>query len=124
MGLASVPVPVVATVGAPTGAVAWVAAAVCVVATAVAGLRWLRVAQREHYLPGSATRFARRWWTVRWANAGLAALGVAGVLAVWWVPAAALLAAVAAGVGPVGLGVRGRTAPLAWTRRLRTLAAT
>ncbi|HUR78753.1 MAG TPA: Mur ligase family protein [Acidimicrobiales bacterium] len=27
-------------------------------------MRWLRVAQREHYLAGSVTRFARRWWRV------------------------------------------------------------
>lgn len=124
MTLPAVPVPVPASVGASAGAAAWAAMALCVAATAVAGLRWLRVAQREHYLPGSATRFARRWWVVRWANAALAALGVAGVLAAWWLPTAAVLAAAAVAAGPVGLGVRGRTAPLAWTRRLRTLAAT
>ena len=26
-------------------------------------LRWWRVAQREHYLAGSVTTFAWRWWT-------------------------------------------------------------
>ncbi len=119
----SEPPTVSAAVSAAVGVGAWVATAACVAATAVAGLRWLRVAQREHYLPGSVVRFARRWWAVRWANAALAAVGVAGVLAAWWVPVAAVLAAVAVAVGPVGLGVRGRTAPLAWTRRLRTLAA-
>ena len=31
-------------------------------AVAVADRRWLLVAQREHYLAGSATRFALRWW--------------------------------------------------------------
>jgi UDP-N-acetylmuramoyl-tripeptide--D-alanyl-D-alanine ligase len=50
-------------------------------------LRWLRVAQREHYLPWSVTRFALRW---RWLA--------------------------------IGLGVRGRTSKLSWTRRLRVLA--
>ena len=39
-----------------------VALVACAVATALAGLRWLRVAQREHYLVGSCTRFAIRWW--------------------------------------------------------------
>ena len=38
--------------------------AACVLACVPAGLRWLRVAQREHYLPGSASRFAVRWWRV------------------------------------------------------------
>jgi UDP-N-acetylmuramoyl-tripeptide--D-alanyl-D-alanine ligase len=123
---AALPVPLLpaASFDASAGAAAWVAMALCVAATGVAGVRWLRVAQREHYLPGSATRFARRWWVVRWANAALGALGVAGVLAAWWVPAAAVLAGAAAAAGPVGLGVRGRTSPLAWTRRLRTLAVT
>ncbi|HEY5024905.1 MAG TPA: UDP-N-acetylmuramoyl-tripeptide--D-alanyl-D-alanine ligase, partial [Acidimicrobiales bacterium] len=37
-------------------------------------------------------------------------------------PAFAFATAVVVGAGPVGLSWRGRTAPLAWTRRLRTLA--
>jgi UDP-N-acetylmuramoyl-tripeptide--D-alanyl-D-alanine ligase len=86
-------------------------------------LRWLRVAQREHYLPGAVTRFAVRWWTSSWATLGLAALGVAaavGSIAVW--PLAAVTGVVGV-VGPLGLSVRGRTAALSWTRRLRTLGS-
>lgn len=64
-----------------------VVAAVLVVVAMVDALRWLRVAQREHYLAGSVTRFALRW---KWVA--------------------------------IGLGVRGRTSKLAWTRRLRVLA--
>ena len=37
-----------------------VALSICALVPAY--LRWFRVAQREHYLPGSTTRFARRWW--------------------------------------------------------------
>jgi len=33
-------------------------------ATVATAARWLRVAQREHYLPGSVTRFALRWWRI------------------------------------------------------------
>ena len=45
----------------------------CLAAGAVSTLRWLRVAQREHYEPGRVSRFARLWWP-RWAiAAGLAA---------------------------------------------------
>jgi UDP-N-acetylmuramoyl-tripeptide--D-alanyl-D-alanine ligase len=52
------------------------------------GVRWLRVAQREHYEPGRVTRIAWRW-------------GLLGF----------------------GLPFRGtRPGPLAWTRRLRTVA--
>jgi UDP-N-acetylmuramoyl-tripeptide--D-alanyl-D-alanine ligase len=34
------------------------------VLAALDSVRWLRVAQREHYIPGSVTRFAARWWRV------------------------------------------------------------
>ncbi len=88
-----------------------------------AGLRWLRVAQREHYLAGGPSRFAWRWWTATPLNVALALLGLAGLAAALWWPPAGLAAALAAALGPVGLGVRGRTAPLAWTARLRRLAA-
>lgn len=36
-------------------------AALVVVVAAIDALRWLRVAQREHYIPGSVTTFALRW---------------------------------------------------------------
>jgi len=99
------------------------AVVVCVAGTALAGLRWLRVAQREHYLPGACSRFAARWWSVRPGNLALGALAVAAaVLAAWWPIAAVLTGAVVAG-GPLGLSLKGRTSPLAWTRRLRVLAS-
>jgi len=85
--------------------------------------RWLRVAQREHYLAGSATRF---WW--RWLRAGPVnlALGLllvaAAVAGAGWSPAL-LVSAIAVVVWPVGLPIRGRTSKLALTRRLRTLGA-
>ncbi|HMD46356.1 MAG TPA: Mur ligase family protein [Acidimicrobiales bacterium] len=100
----------------------WVAVAACVAALVPGGLRWLRVAQREHYLP-ETTRFALRWWGSEPVNVLLGVVAVAGVaLAVVW-PVAALASAIVVVVGPRHLSVRGRTSPLAWTRRLRTLAA-
>ena len=92
------------------------------VAGGLAGLRWLRVAQREHYLPGSATRFAARWWELG-ANKVLALAVLVGAALSPRSPLSAALAAGAVAVGPFGLALRGRTAPLAWTRRMRTLAA-
>jgi UDP-N-acetylmuramoyl-tripeptide--D-alanyl-D-alanine ligase len=41
-----------------------VAAAAIQLIAALDALRWLRVAQREHYIAGSVTRFAARWWRV------------------------------------------------------------
>ncbi len=84
--------------------------------------RWLRVAQREHYLAGSATRFAIRWWRVPPVNLVLFVIGMsAGIAGFWW-PAAGIGAMLAGAIGPVGLGLRGRTSPLRWTARLRRLA--
>ncbi|MGH9104973.1 MAG: Mur ligase family protein [Acidimicrobiales bacterium] len=93
-----------------------------VVACALAALRWLRVAQREHYLAGAAVRFARRWWSAGLANPAVAAAGTAGAIVSVWYPFAGFAAVLAAGAGPIGLGLRGRTSRLAWTGRLRRLA--
>ncbi len=90
----------------------------------LAGIRWLRVAQREHYLAGSVVRFARRWWSTgpNRLLGGAALLGLAGAAA--RVAPAGLVAVAAVAVGPFGLRLKGRTAPLVWTRRLKVLAAT
>ncbi len=88
----------------------------------VAALRWLRVAQREHYLAGSTTKFAWRWWRCTAPNAALISVGIVALIAGFIWPPVGLAAAMVGLVGPLGLGVRGRTSKLAWTRRLRTLA--
>ena len=99
------------------------AALLLVVAAGVGAVRWLRVAQREHYLAGSVSRFEGRWFRARPVNLALgmatAALIVAGVA----VPRLWVGAAVGLILWPLGLGLRGQTSKLAWTRRLRTLAA-
>jgi UDP-N-acetylmuramoyl-tripeptide--D-alanyl-D-alanine ligase len=87
----------------------------------VGGLRWLRVAQREHYLPGSCSTFAARWWRSSPTNGALFIAGVASiVIGVLHAPTAAIAGAVGI-VGPIGLGVRGRTSKLVWTPRLRRI---
>ena len=92
------------------------------VAAALAGVRWLRVAQREHYLPGSVGRFAVRWWGLG-PNLVVAVAAVIGLgLAAIGATVVGIMSAVAVAVGPFGLGLRGRTSKLVWTRRLRTLA--
>jgi UDP-N-acetylmuramoyl-tripeptide--D-alanyl-D-alanine ligase len=91
--------------------------------TALAGLRWLRVAQREHYLPGSVWRFVRRWWGRDRFHCAAALVAVVSVIAEGFVAGAGLLGALVAAGGPVGLGLRGRTGRLRWTRRLVTIAA-
>ncbi len=104
-------------------ALAAVVLAAALAAILPASLRWLRVAQREHYVPGAALRFALRWWTVTPANRALGLAGLVGAaVSPVWVPAG-LVTAIAVAAGPLGLAVTGRTSRLAWTRRLRTLAA-
>ncbi|NTW41440.1 MAG: hypothetical protein HGA44_16440 [Cellulomonadaceae bacterium] len=98
-------------------------------ATVLGGLRWLRVAQREHYISGRAGRIALLWLSRSSRDAALAV--VAGLLALVACVAPLGVGAVAAGVLacalaailPRGLAVHGRTSRLAWTGRLRRLAA-
>lgn len=100
----------------------WLLAVAGALASAPAGLRWLRVAQREHYLPG-VSRFAVRWWRSSPGNLALACVALLGVLGAVYATGWAFLV-VGAQIGPIGLPVRGTTAPLAWTGRLRRLATT
>lgn len=95
--------------------------------TVVSGLRWLRVSQREHYLPGRAGRIARLWFA-RSGQDGMGELVAIALAVLALVPfgTAWLAAIVGAGIGalvPTGLSVRGRTSKLAWTGRLKRLAA-
>lgn len=89
----------------------------------LAALRWLRVAQREHYLSGSVSRFALRWWRLP-VNGVLALGALASTATMAAHPLFGLGAALAIAVGPRGLALRGRSSPLTWTRRLKAVAAT
>ena len=99
--------------------VAWLA---CVAALVPASLRWLRVAQREHYVPGLATRFAVRWWSTG-LNQILFALAAIAAATSAWVPAVGIVTAGVGVVAPLGLAIGGVSSPLRWTRRLIRLAA-
>jgi UDP-N-acetylmuramoyl-tripeptide--D-alanyl-D-alanine ligase len=103
--------------------VAWLTVACCLLACVPSGLRWLRVAQREHYLAGSVTRFAARWWGSTIVNIVLSIVALAAAVASLRWPVAGVAVAAVVTAGPLGLTLRGRTSALAWTRRLRTLAA-
>jgi UDP-N-acetylmuramoyl-tripeptide--D-alanyl-D-alanine ligase len=90
-------------------------------AAAASLIRWWRVAQREHYLPPAASRFAVRWWMSGWANRGLFVVSLAGIVGASFNPWFAFFTIVAQ-AGPVGLSLRGRTSPLAWTSRMKRVA--
>lgn len=94
-------------------------------ALAPVGLRWLRVAQREHYIGGRAGRIAALWLTRSRVDLVLAVVAAALAVAAC-VPGLELAAVPALALAvllPRGLGVRGRTSSLSWTARLRRLAA-
>ena len=100
---------------------------------AVASIKWLRVAQREHYVPGYVVRFASRWYFSRESTTNTS---IAIVMAFAFVaaisrphsPAIAIpalaIGAVCALATPVGLGYKGRSSKLAWTRRAKVLYGT
>lgn len=98
----------------------WFLVVAAAIASIPAGLRWLRIAQREHYLAPSATRFAWRWWVTGDENRLLASVAVVGVIGSVWNVWFGFLVAIAQ-VGPLGLSIRGVSSPLAWTPRLRRL---
>lgn len=100
----------------------WAVTAACGMAAVPAGVRWLRIAQREHYLAPSVTRFSWRWWTAGPLNPGLAAVAVIAAAGEWAVSGMGLAAAAVEAWGPVGLRLRGTTGPLVWTGRLARTA--
>ena len=88
---------------------------------ALASVRWLRVAQLEHYLSGSLLRFTRRWWGRDPLHLLAILCAVGSVVAEGFVVGIGILGAIIVGAGPIGLALRGRTKRLRWTRRLATI---
>lgn len=89
--------------------------------------RWLRVAQREHYVPGWTTRMGWLWVTREPLTAALLVIAIGATTAAvlsgvpplgpYW----ALVAIVVIALLPLGLPLRGRSAKLALTDRLKRL---
>lgn len=93
-------------------------------------VKWWRVAQREHYIPGSLSASHRRWLVADPSrNWPLLALGVVG-LVLAYLPLGDVTrliglggAVVGAILFPAGLGFRGRTSKLRYTRRVMRMVA-
>ena len=100
----------------------WLLVAACVLASVPSGLRWLRVAQREHYIPGEVTRFAWRWWRTDPANIVVGGAALLGAVLSVFDYRYGLLVPLVYVVGPIGFSIKGVTSPLAWTPRLRRVA--
>jgi UDP-N-acetylmuramoyl-tripeptide--D-alanyl-D-alanine ligase len=96
---------------------------VLMAAAIASALRWLRVVQREHYLAGSTTRFALRWWASDAMNLVLVAVLGISLGACFWSRYGGFAVSIIVLVGPYGLDLKGSTSSLAWTQRLKRLAA-
>jgi len=88
--------------------------------------RWLRVAQREHYVPGSVSRMAWLWvlrepGTAPAVVVALAAIAAAALSPLPVLQAAPLVSIVLLGLLPLGLSVRGTSKPFAITTRVQRL---
>lgn len=88
-------------------------------------VKWWRVAQREHYIPSSLIASHRRWLAADPARnvPPFAAAVVGAVVGLLPLPDAVrltglIVAVIGALLFPVGLGFRGRTSPLNYTRRV------
>jgi len=106
---------------------AWIITIVFALALSVPiGLRWLRVAQREHYIAPWVSRIGWLWLWTRTSNVLFA--WAALLFAVFAILAndngviVSVVAMVWAALLPNGLKVRGTSAKLAWTARLKRLA--
>ncbi|MDE0642758.1 MAG: UDP-N-acetylmuramoyl-tripeptide--D-alanyl-D-alanine ligase [bacterium] len=103
---------------------AWLMPVLGLAGIAWAGIKWLRVAQREHYLAGSVI-FIRRVWMVSYpANLLEIVLLAVALVGYFLVPESLwpVLGVVGMVIFPIGLGYRGRTSALAWTDRLKRTA--
>lgn len=109
----------------------YLGATVGIVVSVISSFRWLRVAQREHYIPGYTSRFAIRWFSdwQRPINPILASASLLATLVAVAKPSnlavsgvGLIVVVICQLVAPRGLRYKGSTSPLKFTRRLVMLA--
>ena len=97
----------------------------------LSSLRWLRVAQREHYVPPMTTKFAMRWWGLRDKPINSVAFILGFLVAELTIRpefskplklGLVVILSLIVVIFPLGLGLKGRTSRLEWTKRLKRLA--
>ncbi len=93
-----------------------------IIAAALQSVKYLRVAQREHYIPLYTSRFFYRWQKSSPVNISLSVLIILCFIVSIFYYQLAIPAAIVVGLSPIGLSLKGRTSKLNWTRRLKTTA--
>lgn len=97
-----------------------------VVVAGLMNLKWVRVAQRVHYLPGEVSRIERLWldrrpqglvWMLGAVALGVVSVWGASATELWWVAGGVLATPLLLLPTPWGMPFRGKTSPLAWTAR-------
>ncbi len=86
-------------------------------------IKYLRIAQREHYIPKSVTRFALRWYKYNFSFLLLALVFFSGFVSVFYWQLS-LVTVVILIFSPLKLTYKGKTSKLVYTRRLKTILAT
>ncbi len=86
-------------------------------------IRYLRIAQREHYLAFSVSKFAHRWYKIHLSYFLLTVTILIGLISIkfWYL---SLIGVIALSLLPLGLTYRGSTSKLVYTRRLAMVLIT
>ena len=88
-------------------------------ATLFNSIKWGRFAQREHYLPGSVTRFYFRWVRTKFINKFLFLLSLILFILSLWIEYIPLLILVITMFSPMGINFKPRTGDVVITERLK-----
>ena len=90
----------------------------------ISSVRWGRVAQREHYIPGYVTKFYFRWVRLVPFNNLYFFFCLVLMFSSLWSPFPAIILAVVTLFTPVGLSFQYRTSKVSMTQRLKRLNLT
>ena len=82
-------------------------------------IKWGRFAQREHYLPGSVTKFYFRWVRTRFTNKLLLFLSLILFVISLWLYYIPLLVVLITVFSPIGIDFKPRTGDVIITERLK-----
>ena len=99
----------------------WIIFVLLYLGTVISSLRWARIAQREHYIPKSISRFYWRWIRLKSPNLILLFTIIILTIGSLWYERIAFLLIPVLLIFPFGVGYKSRTEEVVYTPRLRRL---